>query len=170
LVSAQFERTLWPPMPASYDLFVDRELFVVRWRDPTAAGALALSPDIEQHHRKIGVPLFFVFVIGPDCPPPNKQTVEVMLRQHERIYDITQTVRAVVLGGSLRQTVMRSVMTAMTLAAGLRGQPFAVDKTIEDLARVVQQLLGRDHDQLLRDMVASGIVSAAEAGLVVASA
>jgi fructose-1-phosphate kinase PfkB-like protein len=88
-----------------------------------------------------------------------------MLRQHERIYDLTQVVRAVVLGGSIRQTVMRSVMTAMTLAAGLRGQPFAVDKSVDDLARVVQQTLGRDADQLLRAMVENGIVSATEAGL-----
>ncbi|PRQ07079.1 hypothetical protein [Enhygromyxa salina] len=149
---------------APYELFVDRELFVVRWRDPTDAGARGLAVEVERQHRVVGIPLVFVFVIGPDCPPPSKQTAELMLRHHERIYDITQTVRALVLGGSLRQTVMRSVLTAMTLAAGLRGQPFAVDKTTADLARVVQQMLGRDADQLVQAMIANGIVTAAEAG------
>ncbi|WP_052546151.1 hypothetical protein [Enhygromyxa salina] len=157
-------------MPASYELFVDRELFVVRWRNPTEEGAHALALEVEKQHREIGVPLVFVFVVGSDCPPPSKQTAEVMLRRHERVYDITQTVRAVVLGGSLRQTVMRSVMTAMTLAAGLRGQPFAVDKTMEELARVVQHMLGRDADQLLRAMVANGIINTDEAGLTVQDA
>ena len=157
-------------MSTNYDLFISKELFVVRWREPTEDSARALAPDIERQHLAVGVPLLFVIVIGPDCPPPSRKTAEIMLRHHERIYDLTQTIRAVVLSGSLRQTVMRSVMTAMTLAAGLRGQPFAVDKTIQDLARVVQQMLGQDAEQLVRAMVENGIVSAEEAGLLAASA
>lgn len=156
-------------MVEPYNVFIDSELFVVRWRDPNLAGTMDLSQEIEAHHRKIGVPLLFVFMIGVDCPPPSKQNAEIMLRQYEGIYDLTQNVRAVVLSGSLRQTVMRSVMTAMTLAAGLRGQPFAVDRTVEDLALVIQQKLGCDAHQLRKQMVANGIVTAKEAGLVAAA-
>lgn len=87
----------------------------------------------------------------------------MMLDQHARIYEITRAVHLVIIGTSIRQTLMRSVVTSMTLLAGLRGQPFGVSKSVRGLAKVVTQELGRDAEEVLATLVANGIVSAEEA-------
>ena len=147
-----------------YQVFTDRALFVVRWRNPTSKAARALTPAIQAHRSSVGKPVFFAILIGPDCAPPSPEAREVMLREHDQIHELTQAVRTVIIGGTARQTIMRSVMTAMTLAAGLRGKPFKVDRTVQDLAKVVAQTLGGDTDALLEKMLASGIVSATDLG------
>jgi hypothetical protein len=155
--------------PSDYEVFKYRELFVVRWRNPTSRAGHALSPEIERHYHEVGRSIFFAILIGPDCPPPNAEAREVMLREHDRIHELTRAVRTVIISGSARQTVMRSVMTAMTLAAGLRGKPFKVDKTVADLAQVIEYTLGYNARSLLESMVMSGIVTPNEAGLTVAA-
>ena len=148
-----------------YDLFVDGDLFIVRWRNPTEAAARALASNLERQNGEHGAPLFFAILIGPECPPPSKVVREVMLRQHDRIYELTKSVHVVVMPGTVRQTVMRSVMTGMKLAAGLRGQPFCVDKTVPDLAQVIEKNLGRQPTELLLAMIESGMINHEEAGL-----
>lgn len=144
------------------DLLIDRELFVVRWRNPTVASARALSPLMERHHHEIGAPLFFAPIVGPDCPPPDLATREALLRGHDRVYDCCQAVRMVVIGNDLRQTIMRSVITAMTLAAGLRGKAFNVDKSVRDMVAVAERALGRDPEDIISKLLAHGLVTAEE--------
>jgi hypothetical protein len=148
----------------NYDLLIDRELVVVRWRRPTAASARLLHPQIERHHDELGAPLLFAAIVGPDCPPPDNLAREALLRGHDRIYDCCRSVHMVVIGVTLRQTVMRSVITAMTLAAGLRGKAFQVSKTVGDLARVAEQSLGWDAEQILAGLLEAGLVGADELG------
>lgn len=152
-----------------YEVFTYRELFVVRWRNPDAHSGYKLTSEIERHYRSQGRSLFFAILIGPDCPPPDGATRESLLRHHDRIYELTLAVRTVILGSNVRQTVMRSAMTALTLAAGLRGRPFKVDKSVSALVEVIEHTLGHEAQALLESMVASGIVSAEEAGLPAAS-
>jgi hypothetical protein len=147
-----------------YDLFIDRELVVVRWRSPTVASARGLHPLIERHYQELGSPLFFAAIVGPDCPPPDNPTREALLRGYDRIYECCRTVRMVVIGSSWRQTVMRSVITAMTLAAGLRGKAFAVDKTIGEMARVAEETLGRSAEQIIAALGDAGLVTPDELG------
>ncbi len=139
------------------DLLMDRELVVVRWRDPKVRSAHGLQAALERHYYEIGAPLFFAAVVGPDCPPPDSETREAMLRGHDRIYEYCRTIRMVFNGTNFRQTVMRSVITAMTLAAGLRGKAFTVDKTIRDTIKVAEQTLGRDADEILTKLLAANI-------------
>lgn len=144
------------------DLLIDRELVVVRWRRPTIASARGLHPALERHHQQISAPLFFAAIVGPDCPPPDNATREALLRGHDRLYECCRTIRMVVLGHNLRQTVMRSVITAMTLAAGLRGKAFTVDKTVRDMVGVAEQTLGRDADEIISKLLAAGVATIEE--------
>lgn len=145
-----------------FDLLIDRELLVVRWRNPTVAAARELSSLMERHYHDIAAPLFFAAIVGSDCPPPDNPTREALLRGHDRIYDCCRTVRMVVIGNNVRQTVMRSVITAMTLAAGLRGKAFSVDKSVRDMVEVAQQSLGRDPERMLAKLLAAGLVTGDE--------
>jgi hypothetical protein len=144
------------------DLLIDHELVVVRWRRPTIASARGLHPQLERHHHQIGAPLFFAAIVGADCPPPDHPTREALLRGHDRIYECCRSIRMVVLGTNLRQTVMRSVITAMTLAAGLRGKAFSVDKTIRDMVAVAGQTLDRDPSQIMEKLLAAGVATSEE--------
>jgi hypothetical protein len=144
------------------DLLIDSELVVVRWRRPTIASARGLQLVLERHHQEIGAPLFFAAIVGPDCPPPDNATREALLRGHDRVYECCRTIRMVVIGNNLRQTVMRSVITAMTLAAGLRGKAFTVDKTVRDMVGVAAQTLGRDAAELVGKLLAAGVATVEE--------
>jgi hypothetical protein len=144
------------------NLLIDRELVVLRWRRPTVEAARGVPPVLVRHQQEIGSPLFYAGIIGPDCPPPDNQTREAMLRGYDRFYECCRTVRLVVIGSTLRQTVMRSVITAMTLAAGLRGKAFALDKSVRDMIKVAEQSLGRDGRELAAALLAAGLVTPEE--------
>lgn len=144
------------------DLLIDRELLVVRWRNPSTAAARALGTLMERHHHEIAAPLFFAAIVGPDCPPPDNPTREALLRGHDRVYDCCRTVRMVVIGSNIRQTVMRSVITAMTLAAGLRGKAFNVDKTVRGMVAIAEQSLARDAEEIVAKLLRQGLVTADE--------
>lgn len=144
------------------DLLIDRELAVVRWRRPTAEASRRLLGLLERHHREVGLPLFFAVIVGPECPPPDGPAREAFLRGHDHLYECCRTVRMVVIGSNLRQTVMRSVITAMTLAAGLRGKAFTVDKSVRDMVGVAEQTLHRDADEIIGKLIAGGLVSREE--------
>lgn len=153
-------------MPAKdYETFADGELFIVRWRDPNEEAAAALSAQLEQHHAKLGAKLFFVVLIGADCTSPDKNTRELLLEGHDRIYALTHTVRGVIIGQGFRQTVLRTGITAMMLVAGLRGQPFSMHKTIPELMAAIPSSSRSDSAELLRTLLDSGIISAEEAEL-----
>jgi hypothetical protein len=145
-------------------MLIDGELVVVRWRRPTVASARGLHPVIERHYQQLGAPLFFAAIVGPDCPPPDHPTREALLRGHDRLFECCRTIRLVVIGDNLRQRVMRSVITAMTLAAGLRGKAFTVDKTVRDMVGVAEQTLGRDLDEIVGKLLAAGLATVEELG------
>lgn len=145
-----------------FQVLTDAALFVVRWRNPSVAGARALSPLVRRHRAEIGMPVFLAVLIGPDCPPPSPQAREVMLREHDQLHELTQAVRIVIIGSGARRALMRSVLTAMTLAASLRGKPFKVDVDVTELIRSASEMLGGDQQALVERMIASGIVSADE--------
>ncbi|MFO7562452.1 MAG: hypothetical protein R6X02_07400 [Enhygromyxa sp.] len=132
-----------------YDLLIDRELVVVRWRRPGVASARGLHPQLERHHFEIDTPLFLAVIVGPDCPPPDTATREALLRAHDRLFDCCQSVRMVVIGDKPRRAAMRSVITAMTLAAGLRGKAFEVDETIRDMAEIAGGSLERSAEEIV---------------------
>lgn len=151
-------------MSGFYDLHADGELFVVRWRRPTEPAARALALAVEGHFEQVGRPLVLVVLVGADCPTPEPRAREALLSGHDRVYECCRSIRAVVVGAGIRRQLMRGVLTAMTLAAGLRGKGFAIDRSVTGMADFAADSLGRDPARLLDQLVGAGLLAADELG------
>ena len=152
----------WTVSCPDYDLLVDRELIVIRWRRPTHASASTLHFELVDHAERLGVRPLIAIIIGPDCPPPDHRTRDALLRGHDRLHGYSRDTRLVILGDSLRQRVMRSMVTGMTLAAGLRGKAFHVDRSLSELLVTVSAELGRDPAATLAQLVDAGLIESDE--------
>jgi hypothetical protein len=146
----------------NYQRYHDGPAFIVRWRHPTVEASDRLGVEMEQYHERVGEPLFMGVIVGPDCPAPDPATREALLRGHDRIYDCCLCIRMVFIGGSLRQTMMRSVVTGITIATGLRGKGIAVDRSVAAMARTAQQMLGMNPVEVLRRLESCGMLDANE--------
>lgn len=146
----------------TYQRYHDGQVFIVRWRHPTVEASDRLGAEMEQYHERLGEPLFMGVIVGPDCVTPDPATREALLRGHDRVYDCCLCIRMVFIGGSLRQTMMRSVVTGITIATGLRGKGIAVDRSIAALARTAQQMLGSNPAEVVRRLEAAGMLDASE--------
>lgn len=146
----------------NYQRYHDGQAFMVRWRHPTPEASERLGNEMEQYHERLGEPLFMGVIVGPDCVAPDPQTREALLRGHDRIYDCCLCIRMVFIGGSLRQSMMRSVVTGITIATGLRGKGIAVDRSIAALARTAQQMLGINPVEVMRRLEAAGMLDPTE--------
>lgn len=98
-------------------------------------------------------------MIGADSEDPDDEARAAILRGIDVTYPCLRTIRVVLLGSGLRITIIRSGLVAMTLIAGLRGQPFHVDRTLEHTAQEYERQLGRPAREFLDKLVAKGIVS-----------
>ena len=141
-----------------YELLLDRELIVVRWRLPNPGAVGNLHFELIDHAERIGLRPVFAIIIGADCPPPDHTTRDALLRGYDRFHGYSRDVRLVVLGDTIRQRVMRSMVTAMTLAAGLRGKAFHVDRNLSELLATVAAELGRDPATTLAQLVDAGLI------------
>jgi hypothetical protein len=148
--------------PLNYQRYHDGQAFMVRWRHPTVEASDRLGAEMEQYHERIGEPLFMGVIVGPDCVVPDLTTREALLRGHDRIYDCCLCIRMVFIGGSLRQAMMRSVVTGITIATGLRGKGIAVDRSVSAMAKTAQQMLGIHPAEVLRRLESAGMLDANE--------
>lgn len=146
----------------SYQRFHDGQMFIVRWRHPTPESSARLADEMEAYHELVGEPLFMGVIVGPDCVAPDSTTREALLRGHDRVYDCCVCIRMVFIGGSLRQTMMRSVVTGITIATGLRGKGISVERSVSAMARSAQQMCGIDSGKLLRCIQHAGMLDSAE--------
>lgn len=148
----------------AYQQYKDGKLFIVRWRRPTTDAAQKLAEEVLGHSQRIGQPLLLGVIIGPDCAVPDAATREALLRGHDQVYDSCSSIRMVFLGGTLRQTAMRSVVTGMVIAVSMRGKGVEVERSAVGLASSVGELLGTNPHMLLDNLVAAGILDAAGLG------
>lgn len=151
-----------PARGSMYQRYQDGQLFVVRWRQPTVESERQLGDEVEQRHEQLGEPLLMGVIIGPDCVAPDAATREALLRGHDRVYDFCSSVRMVFIGGTLRQTVMRSVVTGITIATGMRGKGVAVERSVAGLAKTAEQMLGTNPHALLAQLAAVHMLDEAE--------
>lgn len=146
----------------NYQRYHEGQAFMVRWRHPTVESSDRLGAEMERYHECVGEPLFMGVIVGPDCIAPDPATGEALLRGHDRVYDCCLCIRMVFIGGSLRQSMMRSVVTGITIATGLRGKGIAVDRSVAALARTAQQMLGVNPVEILRRLEGAGMLDASE--------
>ncbi len=142
--------------------FVHDQIVIIRWLEPTADGARALSQLIERTHAKIGKPLFFAGVVSVKCPAPAGQDRFVMTREHERIRGLLLTSRTVVLGRSFRQSFMRSVLASILMVATREGRAFVTDGSVTDLTNAAKQFLDVDPHWLTEQLLAVGVLEPKE--------
>lgn len=146
----------------TYQRFHEGQLFIVRWRHPTVTASEQLGDEMERYHEQLGEPLLMGVVIGAECVAPDAATREALLRGHDRVYDFCSTIRMVFIGGSLRQTMMRSVVTGITIATGMRGKGVAVERSVASLARTAEQMLGTNPVELVERLAAVDMLDASE--------
>lgn len=148
----------------NYCFFSHGRYAAIRWEHPTPAAAGRITELVESVHEQQNEQLFFTPIIDPTTTPPDGATREVLMRDYDRVYECAVALRLVILGSSFRETVMRSVLAGVTLAAGLRGKGFAVDKSIPDMIKIAEQTLKIDGEDLITRMIEAELVSAKEAG------
>jgi hypothetical protein len=149
----------------NFQRYTDGQAYMVRWRHPTVESSDRLGVEMEHYHERLGEPLFMGVIIGPDCVAPDPPTRDALLRGHDRVYDCCLCVRLVFIGGSLRQTMMRRVVSAITVATGMRGRGIAVDRSVAALARTAQQMIGANPADVVRRLGAEKMLDANELAL-----
>jgi hypothetical protein len=138
--------------------FVDGQLLIIRWVEPTADGARELSQLIERTHARVGKPLFFAGVVAVNCPTPAGEDRWTLTREHERVRGLLMTSRTVVLGRSFRQSFMRSVLASILMVATREGRAFVTDGSVTDLTNAANQLLGVEPRWLIEQLLAVGVL------------
>lgn len=144
--------------------FVHDRILIIRWLEPTPAGALALSQLIEQTHARAGKPLFFAGIVSAKCPTPAGEDRWILTREHERIIDLLLTSRTVVLGRSFRQSFMRSVLASIIMAATRKGRGFVTDGSVAELTAAAKQLVGVEPHWLIEQLLEAGVLQPNELG------
>ena len=144
---------------AEYQLFMKDELFIVRWSNPTAEACERLGEVLAARRESVGRPLFFAAMIAPDSPHPDKATREALTRGQSEGFELTSTMRLVILPGSMRQRLIHKLLVGMRMAAALRGQTLSVDNGLGDLTEVIELTLGYEPTLLLEQLVDAGVLS-----------
>jgi hypothetical protein len=142
--------------------FVHGRILIIRWLEPTADGARALSQLIEQTHARVGERLFFAGIVSAKCPAPAGEDRWALTREHERISELLLTSRTVVLGRSFRQSFMRSVLASILMVATRQGRGFVTDGSVTELTAAAQQFVGVEPRWLVDQLLAAGVLQTDE--------
>lgn len=142
--------------------FVHGRILIIRWLDPSVAGSAELAKLIERCHVAADGPLFFASIVGAACPTPSSEAREAMRAGHESVADRLTDSRTVILGRSIRQSLMRSVLLNIALLAGRDVKRFVIDGSAEDMAAAAQAALGVDPTWLLQRLIDAGMLEHTE--------
>ncbi|MFV8755728.1 hypothetical protein ACNOYE_34690 [Nannocystaceae bacterium ST9] len=142
--------------------FAHERVLVIRWVVPSIAGAGELSKLIERCHAAVNERIFFAAIVGAKCPTPSSEAREAMRVEHERVSELLIDSRTVILGRSIRQSLMRSVLLNISLINGRQPRRFATDGTAEEFAAVAHSSVGVDPNWLLRQLLDVGVLEAEE--------
>jgi len=134
---------------------------VIRWLLPSAAGSVELSKLIRSAHTASEQSIFFAVVIGPDCPMPGMDCRRALVRDHDELTDILMASHVVLLGQTLRQAMIRSVLAGLGLLLGKR-MSYETDPSPSVLAKAISTQLGIPAGSLRKKLLAAGILDAAE--------
>lgn len=150
-----------------YSYVTDADLFVLRWKRPTVAALLRLTETLRARAERVGGPLFYIALVSVEEDPPDEATRSAILDSVAQTDAFVSSIRLVIVGSGFKATLVRSGMTAMTLASGLRGYPFRVARNVPaaltDYLSVSTQSK-REHEQLVELLVRKGIVKTEELG------
>lgn len=139
-------------------LVMDRELYVLRWREATTATIGQLAKILGERCEAIPRPLIYVVILGRDTVPANRKLREEMMKRLAAYQSQLQMTRILVMGSGLRVSMIRSGLIAMAFAAAKLGKPFQVDGSPEAMTEVLAGATKREPQALLERFVAEGLV------------
>lgn len=142
--------------------FVHERVLIIRWVEPSVEGARELSRMVERCHAAANARLFFASIVGAKCPTPSSDTREAMRVEHDRVGDMLVDSRTVVLGRSIRQSLMRSVLLNISLLNGRAPRRFVIDGSTDELGEAARRALGVDPTWLLQRLLDVGVLEADE--------
>lgn len=133
-----------------FEHIVERELFALRWREPNPEAVGDLNRVIAQRAAEFGAPLIVITILEADTPVPDRATrtaFEEGMLSHGS--DVVASYHAVLVGGGLKVTIMRSILTGLMLVVGVRGMKAMVHKELADMAAFIGQQDGHDARRFL---------------------
>lgn len=141
-----------------YRIYTQDRLFALRWLELSTEGVRAMSREFVAHATRLDAPLIFGAVVAARVAMPDaaaRQAARDELVQSSRYIAST---RLIVLGGGLRQTLMRSVLLNIGLLGTPRDQRPEVDGSAEAFAAAIEAQLGIPAAGLVSRLVDAGIV------------
>ncbi len=154
---AKFEE-LGHGMAMHFKSFVHERLMVIRWLQPSVEATRVLTGAIARQYAAVQAPLCFAGVVAARCPTPDARTREALQQSFDTEGDRLGSVHMVVLGSSIRQSLMRSVLVNVALASRIKARRPIVDGSAESFARAMQERLGLEPSWLLPRLVDAGII------------
>lgn len=149
-------------MGMHFKSFAHERLMVIRWLAPSVEATRVLTGAITRQYGVVRAPLFFAAVVGARCPTPDARTREALQQSFDIEGERLDTVHMVVLGSSIRQSLMRSVLVNVALASQRKARRPIVDGSAEQFAGAVQAMLGIEPSWLLPRLVTAGVVEVDE--------
>ena len=111
-------------------------VFAVRWDGPTAADVEQMDAEVAAFKRGVSK-MHGLAVVPEDTPPPDDATRKAMGRSMKTLLDHLETMHTVIEGDGFKHTILRSVMTGVTLVGGKRGRVFTYATIPEAIVALV---------------------------------
>ena len=144
-------------MDTFYKSYVRDRLIVTRWVQPTPEGIRELSRLVRKQHEQREDKLFLASVIGPECPVPNNESRKTMAEEHDQLREILLSSRMVLLGQSIRQAMMRSVLAGLGMLLGRRVH-YEIDTSANALFEAIEDKLALQRKQISRQLVEAEVL------------
>jgi hypothetical protein len=149
-------------MGMHFKSFVHERLMVIRWVQPSVEATRVLTGAIARQYVAVQAPLCFAAVLAARCPTPDARTREALQQSFDAEGERLGTVHMVVLGSSIRQSLMRSVLVNVALASRLKARRPTIDGSAEQFAKAMHDRLGLEPSWLLPRLVDAGVVETDE--------
>jgi len=127
-------------------------VYVVRWEAPTALDVRAMEVEVSAFHREV-VKMHGLAIVPANTSPPDDATRKAMGRSMQTLLEHLETIHTVIEGSGFKHTILRSVMTGVTLVGGKRGRVFT-HSTIPEAIQALSPLCGRSTMQLTNGLEA----------------
>jgi hypothetical protein len=125
--------------------FVSRvigNLYVVRWKDATAADVPRVEAEVAAAKRALGkAPLHGLAIVPENTPAPDDRTRSAMSSSISHLLDHLETMHTVIEGGGFKHSILRSAMTGIVLVGGKRGR-VVIHGTVSDALDALAIALG----------------------------
>ena len=133
-------------------------LHLMRWGTPTLDDTNRLVLEVQRAHKSLKQPLIGVAIVPADAEPPRDDVRSAMVKRLDDLLQCCERMYFVMEGSGFRQSVMRSVLAGLLLAAGKRGRITVHSDVVTTLALVAPQI-GYTIEEIVAHSRAQGLLS-----------